>query len=168
MEESKGKESQIRGILKLLIMKELEKSSASGYDLIKRISNIVKKPSPGSIYPLLKELTNSGFLNVKIDGNRKLYSLSEKGKLVLEEASKREKEAILKKIEVLESSGIITTDEAEKMLHFINFKRELMMKLAELRNWREFIIALSKAIEKSKDEVESIIEDAIKKLREIE
>ena len=168
MEKDKGKESQIRGILKLLIMKELEKSSASGYDLIKRISNIVKKPSPGSIYPLLKELTNSGFLNVKIDGNRKLYSLSEKGKLVLEEASKREKEAILKKIEVLESSGIITTDEAEKMLHFINFKRELMMKLAELRNWREFIIALSKAIEKSKDEVESIIEDAIKKLREIE
>jgi len=168
VEESKGKESQIRGILKLLIMKELEKSSASGYDLIKRISNIVKKPSPGSMYPLLKELTNAGFLNVKVDGNRKLYSLSEKGKLVLEEASRREKEAILKKIEVLVSSGIITTDEAEKMLHFINFKRELMMKLAELKNWREFVIALSKAIEKSKAEVESIIEDAIRKLREIE
>ena len=121
---------RIRGILKLLILKELEKSDATGYELIQKISIKAKKPSPGSVYPLLKELANAGFLNVRVEGNKKIYSLSEKGKAVLEEASKREKEAII-------------------------------------RNWAQFINLLVKAIEKSKSEVEEIIDETIRKLEEL-
>jgi len=161
------KDKQVRGILKLLILKELEKSNATGYELIQRISTKVKRPSPGSVYPLLKELTNAGFLNVRVEGNKKIYSLSERGKAVLEEASKREKEAIIKKIEVLKDSGIISEDEANKMFQFISMKRELWMKLHELRNWALFINLLTKAIEKSKSEVEEIIDEAIKKLEKL-
>ena len=157
----------IRGILKLLILKELEKSDATGYELIQKISAKAKKPSPGSVYPLLKELANAGFLNVRVEGNKKIYSLSEKGKAVLEEASKREKEAILRKIEVLKSSGIISEDESDKMFQFISMKRELWMKLHELRNWAQFINLLARAIEKSKSEVEEIIDETIKKLEEL-
>ncbi len=163
-----GEDKQVKGILKILILKELEKNEATGYELIQKISTKMKKPSPGSVYPLLKELASAGFLNVRAEGNRKIYSLSEKGKAVLEEASKREKEAILRKIEVLKSSGIISEDEASKMFQFISMKRELWMKLYELRNWIQFLNLLAEAIEKSKSEVEEIIDEAIRKLEEID
>ncbi len=157
-----------RGILKLLILKELERREDTGYGLIQRISvKTSKKPSPGSIYPLLKELTNAGFLNVRIEGRKKMYSLSEKGKKVLEEASKREKEAILKKIDVLKSSGIISEDEAEKMLDFISMKREMLFKLFELKNWVLFLNLLTDVVEKSKTDAEKVVDDAIKKLEKI-
>jgi DNA-binding PadR family transcriptional regulator len=160
---------QVRGILKLLILKELEKSDATGYDLIQRISTrTCKKPSTGSVYPLLKELANSGFLNVRVEGNKKIYSLSQKGKAVLEETSKREKEAILRKIEVLKSSGIMSEDEASNIVQFISMKRELWSKLFELRNWVQFLNTIAKAVEKSKSEVEEILDEAIKKLEGIE
>ena len=164
---SEAEKDRVRGVLKLLILKELEKSDATGYELIQKISAKAKKPSPGSVYPLLKELANASFLNVRVEGNKKIYSLSEKGKAVLEEASKREKEAIMRKIEVLKASGIISEDEANKMFQFISMKRELWMKLHELRNWARFINLLAKAIEKSKSEVEEIVDETIKKLEEL-
>jgi len=166
--EAEGK--QVKGILKLLILKELEKSDATGYELIKRISTkTCKKPSTGSVYPLLRELANSGFLDVRVEGNKKIYSLSQKGRYVLEETSKREKEAILMKIEVLKASGIINEDEASKMIQFIGVRREHWLKLFELRNWIQFLNAITKALEesKSKSEIEKILDDAIKKLEEL-
>jgi len=93
---------ELRGLLKILILKELEKCEATGYELIKRLSRF-KRPSPGSVYPLLKELSELGFLNVRKEGRKKVYSLSEKGRRVLKEAMEKEKEAIAKKIEVLSS-----------------------------------------------------------------
>ncbi len=165
MPKAGGDRTHVKGILKLLILKELEKSDATGYELIQKISvKTSKKPSPGSVYPLLKELANSGFLTVRVEGNKKIYSLSEKGKKVLEEALKQEKEAILRKIEVLKSSGILSEDEADKMFQFISMKKELWMKLFELRNWTRFLHLLANALEKSKSEVEEILDEAIKKL----
>jgi|Deesub1362A_J573_1020465.scaffolds.fasta_scaffold00627_6 DNA-binding PadR family transcriptional regulator len=158
----------IRGILKLLILKELEKRDATGYELIQKIGAKIKKPSPGSVYPLLKELANMGFLDVRGEGNKKVYSLSEKGKAILEETSKREKEAMLKKIEVLKASGIIGEREADNLLEFIAMKRELWLRLFKLRNWWEFLTLVAKLAEKSKSEVEKVIDKAIEKLEKLE
>ena len=160
--EAEGEEGQVSGILKLLILKELEKSDTTGYELIQKIS-IKTSKNPGSVYLLLKEL-NNGFLTVRVEGNKKIYSLSRKGKKVLEEASKREKEAILRKIEVLKVSGIIGEDEAIEMIQFISMKRGLWIKLFELRNWMQFLNLLAKTLKKSKSELEKIIDEAIKKL----
>ena len=166
---SKPDNGRVRGILKLLILKELEKSSATGYELIKRIgSRISKKPSPGSVYPLLRELADSGFLTVKSEGNRKIYSLSEKGRTVLDETSRREKEAVLRKIEVLKSSGILTEDEADEMIEFVRIKKEEWLSLFEIKEWSKFLNLLLKAFRKSRSEVEQVIAQAIEKLEEIE
>ena len=165
----KSKKNQVKGILKLLILKELEKDDATGYDLIKKISiKTSKKPSPGSVYPLLKELTNSGFLNVRAEGKKKVYSISEKGRKVLNEISMQEKEAILRKIDVLKDSGIISEGEVEDVLQLINFKKEILIKLFELKNWMRFLRTISKAFENSKDEVEKILDETIEKLEKIE
>ena len=165
----KPKRGQVKGILKLLILKELEKDDATGYDLIKKISiKTSKKPSPGSVYPLLKELTNSDFLNVRAEGKKKIYSISEKGRKILDDISMQEKEAILRKIDVLKDSGIISKDEVKEVFQLINFKRELWIKLFELRNWMQFLRAISKAFENSKDDVEKILDEVIEKLEKVE
>jgi len=160
---------QVRGILKLLILKELEKSDATGYELIKRIGiRTSKKPSPGSVYPLLRELTDSGFLTVKAEGNRKIYSLSEKGRTVLDETSQREKEAVLRKIDVLKASGILTEDEADEMIEFVRIKKEEWLRLFEIKNWSKFLNLLLKTLKKSRPEVEQVVAEATKRLEEIE
>lgn len=58
--EAEGEEGQVSGILKLLILKELEKSDTTGYELIQKIS-IKTSKNPGSVYLLLKELNNGFF-----------------------------------------------------------------------------------------------------------
>ncbi len=159
----------LRGLLKLLILKEIEKRESTGYELIKRIgSKISKEPSPGSVYPLLRELAGAGFLDFRIEGNKKLYSISDRGKAVLEEATKREKEAILRKIEVLKASGILKEDEAVEMFEFVKMKREAWLRLFEIENWSKFISLVLGALEISRSDVEAVIADAIKKLEEIE
>jgi len=162
-----NKDRQLRGILKLLILKELEKGEATGYDIIKRISEKAKRPSPGSVYPILKELKENGFLNVRIDGKKKIYTLSDKGKKILREAMEREKEAIIRKVEVLRSSGILSEEEAEDFYRFVSSKREIIMKLHELRNWSAFLDALVKALEKSKSKTEEILDEFIERLESL-
>lgn len=163
------KPEPVRGLLKLLILKELEKGDATGYDLIKKVGRrISKEPSPGSVYPLLKELAESGFLTVNVKGNRKFYSLLEKGRTVLREASHREKEAILRKIDVLKRSGILKEDEAREMVEFVRMKKEAWLKMFEMDNWSRFLNLLIKASEKHESEVNRILADAIKKLEKIE
>jgi len=41
------------------------------------------------------------------------------------------------------------------------------MKLFELRNWTRFLHLLANALEKSKSEVEEILDEAIKKLERV-
>ena len=71
----------IRGNLKILVLKALAKKPLSGYALMKYIEDkIGTKPSPGSMYPLLDELTKQKFVTCKEDGRKKIYSLTKEGK----------------------------------------------------------------------------------------
>ncbi|HGY12266.1 MAG TPA: PadR family transcriptional regulator, partial [Desulfobacterales bacterium] len=46
----------IKGFFKIIILKKLNERDRSGYDLIKEIESLFeKKPSAGSIYPMLKD-----------------------------------------------------------------------------------------------------------------
>ncbi len=159
----------LRGILKILILKELEKENLSGKELIDRIGiKTAKKPSPGSVYPLLHELLDSGFLEVRVSGKRKIYSLSEHGRRVLEEYSEREKQAILSKIQVLKDWGVISSDEHDNLLEFVQMKRDSFLRLFGLRNWIKFVALLSKTAENSKEAAEKILENAICLIEEME
>jgi len=158
---------ELKGILKLLILKELKERELSGYDLMRIIGEKLKKPSPGSIYPVLKDLREKGFLNVRSEGRKKVYTLSEKGRNVLEEMVERERNVILKKVEALKDLGIFDEREAENFYSFILKKRETLIKLHRLRNWPEFVEALSKAIEISKDDVEILLKEFTEKLKNI-
>lgn len=71
----------IRGNLRLLTLKALDKKPLSGYALMKFIEDkIGSKPSPGSMYPLLEELQKEKMLDCKKEGRKKIYSLTKEGK----------------------------------------------------------------------------------------
>jgi len=78
--------------LKLIVLKELEKDNLSGYDLMNNIGEFGQKPSPGYIYPLLKDLKKKGFVRVKKSERRKEYSITDKGKKLLSQLEKNQED----------------------------------------------------------------------------
>lgn len=73
--------------LQLLLLALLEEKSRHGYDLIKALeerSNGFYVPSPGVIYPALTYLEEAGETASEAEGSRKLYSLTDAGRVTLE------------------------------------------------------------------------------------
>jgi DNA-binding PadR family transcriptional regulator len=77
------------GYLKLAILKMVSERPMHGYALMKevdRMSEHTWKPSPGSVYPALKELQRCGYIVQELDGRKRVYRLTELGNAVLQEA----------------------------------------------------------------------------------
>jgi formylmethanofuran dehydrogenase subunit E len=68
------------GLLKMLMLHIMIEGEASGYDIIKKVESITgKKPSTGSIYPLLKKMKTEGWIRGRIEDGKTYYSLTEIG-----------------------------------------------------------------------------------------
>ena len=77
---------EMKGYLSYLILWILSKKSMNGAEIGRELEKRRgSKPSPGTIYPALKELKNGGF--IEVDEN-KIYSLTNKGKEELKSACK--------------------------------------------------------------------------------
>ncbi len=76
-----------RGLLRLIIARLLESSEMSGMDIIRVLeerSNGTWTPSPGSIYPLLAQMEENGYIQtVRVDGRSKTYRLAPEGESLL-------------------------------------------------------------------------------------
>ncbi|VVB83269.1 Transcriptional regulator PadR-like family protein [uncultured archaeon] len=74
----------MKGFLSYLILWNLSKKSMTGAELSKELEKRKgSKPSPGTIYPTLKELKENGFI---ASDKNKAYSLTKKGKIELKKA----------------------------------------------------------------------------------
>jgi len=87
-----------RGFLKFYILKLLSQENLTGYGLMKRIEEETGfwKPSTGSMYPLLQSLEEQGLVTHEGEEERKMYSVTERGRTALAET-------IQAKSEILES-----------------------------------------------------------------
>ena len=77
-----------KGLLRLLILDITSKSPVSGAEIIKNITVISSSmwtPSPGSIYPILKNLQKNEYITeiYSTDTNQKKYGATKKGKSIL-------------------------------------------------------------------------------------
>jgi DNA-binding PadR family transcriptional regulator len=71
----------LKGHLRLLVLRLLGEQEMSGYALMKAIGKRMgRKPSAGSMYPLLEELKASGLVSSKEEGKSKLYLLTKEGR----------------------------------------------------------------------------------------
>ncbi|MBP1357638.1 MAG: PadR family transcriptional regulator [Sulfolobus sp.] len=71
-----------RGALKSLVLSCLYEKQMYVYEIIKTIqtkTNGFYKPSPGSIYPVLKSLIKEGLVESYEENGKKFYKLTEKG-----------------------------------------------------------------------------------------
>ena len=74
--------------LKLIILVMLSKKPMSGIDIINEIEKLsfgFWRPSPGTIYPLLKSLLNEGYIKRIGENSKKIYALTEKGQQLAKE-----------------------------------------------------------------------------------
>ena len=74
----------MRGMLSFLILFLLSKKSMNGQEIADEIEKRKGgKPSPGTIYPALKQLNEHGFIEEKKEGKSISYTLTENGKKAL-------------------------------------------------------------------------------------
>ncbi len=80
-----------------MVLIQLNETSHTGYSLMNGLKeSLGKKPSAGSIYPLLTNLLENGFVSIEEDGRKKIYSITKKGRSALDDLSK-EKELHMKR-----------------------------------------------------------------------
>ena len=75
-----------QGDLKLLVLALVAEQPRHGYDIIKVIEEKTSgtySPSPGTVYPTLTFLEESGYLTAESEGSKKLYKITEEGESYL-------------------------------------------------------------------------------------
>ncbi|MBW3002234.1 PadR family transcriptional regulator [Candidatus Woesearchaeota archaeon] len=164
----------IRGNLKLLVLKALDKKPLSGYALMKFIEEkIGSKPSPGSIYPVLDDLTKQKFVSCKKDGRKKIYSITKEGKEHLKIIAMH-KDILLKKVE--ESLKMWSALTGEKLTQFQETVEALKKGKYSIEDIppevQEFKIELARIFSrglfpKNKKKVKELLSKTIKELKKI-
>ena len=81
----------MRGHLSFIVLRLISKQPMSGEDLRKELEKRKgTKPSPGTIYPVLKSLSENGWIAEAEDSRKeKKYHLTESGKRELKDATNR-------------------------------------------------------------------------------
>jgi DNA-binding PadR family transcriptional regulator len=72
-----------RGILKFALLKLLEELPRHGYDLIRAVREKGWPGGPGSVYPLLAALEAAGLVTGRMEGDRRIYEITETGRKLL-------------------------------------------------------------------------------------
>jgi formylmethanofuran dehydrogenase subunit E len=73
-----------KGLLNLWMLKILSEGKVTGYDIIKKVCELTgKKPSTGSVYPLLKSMENRGWITGQRVGNKIVYKITASGREVV-------------------------------------------------------------------------------------
>jgi DNA-binding PadR family transcriptional regulator len=73
-----------KGMLKLWMLKVISEEAVDGYHIIKKVGELTgKKPSTGSVYPLLKSMQNAGWIKGHKKGNKTTYEITEEGKEII-------------------------------------------------------------------------------------
>ncbi len=114
-----------KGILRLVALSLLSRSSLSGRDLSEQLSIMSSglwKPSPGSIYPILSSLLNEGMIAEvpRKQGNVRRYIVTSKGKQELSKLQKEAEESIVRQLGLLSlAAEIIGNEDLKKRIQSI-------------------------------------------------
>lgn len=81
----------MKGFLSFIVLKLISKKKMSGEGIREELKKRRgTKPSPGTIYPVLKSLSKSGFIEeIKNSGKTKKYKLTKKGQKEVKLATKK-------------------------------------------------------------------------------
>ncbi|MFQ6033349.1 MAG: PadR family transcriptional regulator [Candidatus Bipolaricaulia bacterium] len=163
-----------QGFLKFYLLKLLGESTRgmSGYELMRRIEEETGfwKPSPGSIYPLLAALESAELIEHRAEGEKKIYSLTERGREALAKAREAKAEAlegVRRSIQVL--AGIFGEEAAQDLaepvgLSFAKVPQRLRKQLAQLRGVILELLARDLG-EREIEGISRVLDGAVRRLR---
>jgi len=146
--------------LKYFMLKILSERSATGYKIIKKCEETLgHKPSTGSIYPLLKGMEKEKIIKGEKRGRGTVYSITDKGKKMLEEVDKIKKDFYKKLQGYAASMAEIFGDERLKKFpqHAYAAKKFPLLKI------RSLLMELDKKGVQAK-KIKKILDEAYEKL----
>jgi len=80
----------MKGFLSFLVLRLIGKKPMSGEDLRVEIEKRKgRKPSPGTIYPVLKSLSEAGWIKSEESGSEKVYQLTLAGRKEFNDATRK-------------------------------------------------------------------------------
>lgn len=156
----------IKGHLKFLVLNELNSQPKTGYELMKDLEEYSgKRPSPGSMYPLLESSLEKKLISVKQEGKRKVYSILIRGKRRLNELKAEKEGQIRNHLEILKSAG----EEIPIQLKDFDNNKELILKnMGVFMEFKHAIFKVNqKGLKKHEKAVRKILREAISKLEKL-
>jgi len=166
----------IKGYLKILFLKKLKNKDCTGYDFMQSAEKVLgKKPSAGSVYPLLKQLLSEKFIKAREEDRKKIYSITKKGEKLLIDLTKEKKRLISSHQEIMGLFKQLGGCKSNKSVIDINKKLSLdnqlvFRNLDVLLNLKKEInktFQNSKLTPKKEQELRQIIQDTIKRIKQI-
>jgi DNA-binding PadR family transcriptional regulator len=172
------KEAQ-KGFIRIGVLILLNKKPSHGYEIMKEIRDRTKgfwKPTPGGVYPILRDLEKSGYIKGEwqTQNNRKLkvYKITESGNLIL-------KRAIVKQNEIANNIGGLFNEFARDVLniepgelpihhmplpfsHFLEDKKDQEDNITKLKHERKHIRETVKMMQERLTLVDKKISEAKK------
>lgn len=157
----------VNGTLKVLVLKMLSYKESNGSHIVKNIQEKTGwKVSPGSFYPLMKELTELGFIKTIKNSSSNNYKITKKGLNLLKNAEEKKKE-IKKKIE--ESFGLLEIlgeeDEIKKLKKFREKSYEIIPSKETIEKMDKVVNQID--TEKNKEKIKQIFSETIDKLERL-
>ncbi len=110
------KEAQ-KGYIRMGVLILLNKKPSHGYEIMKEINNRTKgfwQPTPGGVYPILRDLEKSGYIKGQWETQRnrklKVYKITQSGEAIL-------KRAIVKQSQIFNNISSLFTEFARDVLN---------------------------------------------------
>ena len=139
--------------LKYMILRFAKDGEISGSQIIESVNEMTmghRRPSPGNVYPALKDLESEGYLKMREENHVKYYKITDKGQKVIENismpmfgmAGKRQEpdtSAYLKKYSI--------SSELDKINDELNYILENSNKVSDDAELKKKIAQLSKKLD---------------------
>lgn len=148
----------------------LSKGDLNSYQLSKILSTSDRRMSSGTLFPILKDLENEGFIFMRIEGGKKLYSLTEKGKQYVDTLENLRETFRSKMMESYLRNHIVFYDRDD---YSILLSKEFVNSISELSDTvgeeiADLFTLLLNKIAKGDREAVLKIRDEIRKIVEVE
>ncbi|MGM5484755.1 MAG: PadR family transcriptional regulator [Nanobdellota archaeon] len=156
-----------RGFLKAIVLKMLEKEALSGTQIMDRVeANTGYKPSPGSIYPLLKSMRGEGLITAESFKKSKYYSLTREGIDKLHNVIRSRERLLEERANLISEINISSEDKEGKLLRD---DKKIAYLLQDWDDLKDIIIKLvsSKDYDQKRDRIKKTVRKTVKELRKI-
>jgi len=165
---------EIKGGLKLIVLKIPNNKDFTGYGLIKEIEDKTGfwKPSPGSMYPLMNDLLKKGLVTCKKSKNQKIYTITTKGGKVYRQIEVKRGQILKNLVEGIKFLEVLggNKKEVKPIVDFLKgFEKGNFPFKENYENLIEFRTSFFKSLENKENskKVNKVLKEASKKLNQL-